>query len=53
MGALRRDSAEAPCTAMSLRWEAGGLDEHCLSASVPMSLVLRTENDHRVPFDCH
>ena len=53
MGALRRDSAEARRTAMRPRWEAGGLDERCLSASVPMSLVLRTENDHHVPFDCH
>lgn len=39
------------------RWDRvgrpAGLDEHCLSASVPMSLVLRTENDHHVPFDCH
>lgn len=42
MGALRRDPAEAMCTAVRPRWEAGGLDEHCLSASVPMSLVLRT-----------
>lgn len=24
-----------------------------ISASMPMSLVLRTENDHHVPFDCH
>lgn len=53
MGDLRRDSAKARCTAMRPRWDAGGLDERGLSASVPMSLVLRTENDHHVPFDCH
>lgn len=53
MGALRRDSAEARRTAKRPRREAGGLDERCLSASVPMSLVLRTENDYHVPFDCH
>lgn len=41
------------CTVARPCWEAGGLDEHGLSASLPMSLVPRTENDHRVPFDCH
>lgn len=51
MGALQRGSTEAWCTAMKPCWEAGVLDEHCLPASVPMSLELRTENDHNVPFD--
>lgn len=49
MGALRRDLTEAWCAPV----RPGRLDEHCLPASVPMSLVLRTENDDHVPFDCH
>lgn len=53
MGALRRDSAEALCTAMRRCWEASGLEEKRLFASMPMSLAPRTENDHHVPFDCH
>lgn len=53
MGAFRRDSAETLCTAMRRRWEASGLDEERLFASMPISLAQRTENDHHVPFDCH
>lgn len=53
MGALRGDSAWARSTAMRLCWEASELDEHFLPASVPMSLVRGTENDHHVRFDCH
>lgn len=49
MGALRRDLTEARCTAV----RPARLDEHCLPASMPMSLALSTENDDRVPFDCH
>lgn len=49
MGALRRDLAEARCAAV----RPARLDERCLPASMPMSLVLRAENDGRVPFDCH
>lgn len=49
MRALQRDLTAARCTAA----RPARLDEHCLSASLPMSLVLRTENDDRIPFDCH